>query len=120
VQRVAGDRRWLPDRYGLRGWVQVAFDRLTYGLVDLLSAARPPVPLRVAAAAAAPRPVLLVAAGTVADEVTAGEWIQRASPESVEVWVVPGAGHTGGLRAAPGDWEQRVVGFLDANLAPRS
>jgi hypothetical protein len=28
------------------------------------------------------------------------------------VWVVPGAGHTGGLRTQPQEWERRVQTFL--------
>lgn len=69
------------------------------------------------AAATAGRPVLLVAAGKVADEERAGEWIRAASPSTVSLWVVPGATHTGGLATRPTEWEARVTAFLDRALA---
>jgi hypothetical protein len=59
---------------------------------------------------------LLIAAGNVADEDLAGEWFQQASPATVELWVVPGAGHTGGLTTEPTAWESRVTQFLDRAL----
>lgn len=69
-----------------------------------------------AVVAAAPTPVLLVAAGEVPDEGRVGERLVAASPGTVQLWVVPGAGHTGGLAAQPQEWEQRVIGFLGAAL----
>jgi pimeloyl-ACP methyl ester carboxylesterase len=69
-----------------------------------------------AARAAAPRPVLLIAAGGVPDEGHAAAHIQRHAPASVTVWVVPGAGHTQGLSVAPAEWERTVIGFLDGAL----
>jgi len=36
----------------------------------------------------------------------------------VQVWVVPHAGHTQGLTAAPQAWEAHVIGFLNAALRP--
>ena len=60
----------------------------------------------------APRPVLVIVAGTVDDERLAAADLQRAAPESVSVWTAVGSEHTGALRAAPGEWESRVTGFL--------
>jgi fermentation-respiration switch protein FrsA (DUF1100 family) len=116
TNRVQGDKAWLAGEYGLRGRLQHGVDWLTYHLADLLSSASPPVTLRHAVAVAAPRRVLLIAAGNVADESAAARFIQGASPETVEVWSVPGAGHTGGLRVQPAEWERRVTNFLDGAL----
>jgi hypothetical protein len=69
--------------------------------------------------AAAPRPVLLIAAGNVGDEGDAAAYIQREARGNVTVWVVPGAEHTGGLSPAPEEWERRVIEFLDAALFGR-
>ena len=69
--------------------------------------------------AAAPRPMLIIAGGAHADEPVAARWFQAASPATVQVWIVPGAGHTEGLAAAPEAWEARVTGFLDRALRPR-
>ena len=67
----------------------------------------------------APRPVLLVAAGGVPEEPLVSRLYQRKGGSSVQVWEVPGAAHTGGLRKHPADYEQRTVGFLDAALGLR-
>ena len=67
----------------------------------------------------APRPVLLVAAGRVPEEPKVARLYQRKGGRSVQVWEVPGAAHTGGLRKHPADYEQRTVGFLDDALGLR-
>ena len=51
--------------------------------------------------AAAQRPVLITAAGAVPGEPVAGRWFHAASPATVQLWVVPHAGHTQGLATAP-------------------
>jgi dienelactone hydrolase len=115
--RTAADKAWLSDVYGWRGCLQEGVEHLTYGLTDLLTGAAPPASLRASVAAAAPRSVLLIAAGDVPDEAHAGRYIRGGSPTSVELWVVPGAGHTGGLARAPAAWTRRVTTFLDTALA---
>ena len=42
--------------------------------------------------------------------------LYSADPQRVQVWTVPGAGHTQGLSTAPAEWERRVVGFLDSRI----
>jgi dienelactone hydrolase len=119
TSRVAADQDWLSERYGGRGWLQEGINRFTFGLTDLLTSASPPPSLRAAATTAAPRPILLIAGGAVADEVDAADHIRRASPDSVDVWVVPGGRHTGGLRERPEEWQSRVTAFLDEALEVR-
>lgn len=114
--RQAADKAWLSDQLGARGWFQEQVERLTYALTDLLTDADPPIALRDAVAATAPRPVLLIAGGAAHDERTESRYIAEGSPDTVEVWVVPGAGHTAGLETDPAEWEQRVTDFLDAAL----
>lgn len=116
TNRVAADKGWLSGAYGVRGWLTEQADRATYALADVLTDADPPGSLRDAVRAAAPRPVLLIAAGEVADEAKADASIQSASPDTVEVWIVPGSGHTGGLHTQPAEWESRVTSFLDTAL----
>ena len=117
-QRVPEDKAWLPDVYGVAGTVQGQLDKVMYAVTDLLTSAAPPTPLRDAAASAAPRPILLIAAGADADEAYAARAIRAGAPDSVTVWVLPGAEHTAGLRAAPQQWSQRVIDFLDGALDP--
>jgi hypothetical protein len=116
TNRVAADRGWLDDAYGLRGWFQQQVSSLTDVLTDALTDADPPIALRDAVARAAPRPVLLIAAGNVHDEELADADLRAAAPSSVTLWVVEGADHTGGLRAQPDAWEEHVTAFLDAAL----
>lgn len=115
TNRVSGDWAFLSETYGLRGRIQHHVNGLTSTLTDLLTVAGPPITLRSAAAATAPRPVLLITAGDVPDETHAARYIQRGNA-NVLVWQVPGAGHTGGLRTRPEEWRQRVTAFLDSAL----
>lgn len=114
--RTAADKGWLPQHW--RGWIQRGIDAVLYGTADLLTEASPPIRLRDAVTEAAPRPVLLIAGGAVMGnaEVDADNWIRAASPDTVQVWVVPDTGHTAALRTQPQQWEAEVIGFLDAAL----
>jgi hypothetical protein len=116
TNRVAADLGWLSDVYGVRGRLQEALDGVTDALTGLLTDAPEPRTLRASVAVAAPRPVLLVVAGTVPDERHAADFIRSGSPRSVSIWEVLGARHTGGLRTDRRGWERRVVGFLDRAL----
>jgi len=111
--RVAADHGWLSSAYGLRGWVQEGFDRLRFRTTDLLTDASPPISLRDAVREAAPRSVLLIASRRVQSEPHAAESIEEASPSTVDVWVAPGAAHTGAFEARRSEWIDRVKRFLD-------
>jgi dienelactone hydrolase len=117
--RGFADKGWLPRHW--RGWIQRGIDATLYGASDLLTDASPPISLRDAVAAAAPTPVMLVAGGAVMGnaEEDADQWIQAGSPDTVELWVVPGTGHTAALRTQPHEWEATVIGFLDNMLSQR-
>lgn len=69
-------------------------------------------------AAIAPRPLLMVAGDE--DDDTPLSVMQRlfaAAGPPKELWVVPGAGHGGYLRAGPEAYEAHVVGFVDRALS---
>ena len=91
TNRVAGDKAWMSDTYGIRGALTEDVEALTYGFADLLTDAKPPVTLHDAVRRAAPRPTLLITAGDVPDESHAARYIQRSSPRTVHVWVAPHA-----------------------------
>jgi hypothetical protein len=112
TNRVPGDKAWLSDEFGWRGTAQRGIEWLLYNAADLLTAADQPETLRAAVTAAAPRPVLLIAGGAVADEARAGRFIQGGSPTSVQLWVAPATGHTDALATHPAEWESRVTSFL--------
>jgi uncharacterized protein len=115
--RTDADKDWLPEVFGIRGRIQLGLEYLQYGLTDLLTDASRPTTLADAACIGAPRPVLIIAAGDVENEVYSAAHIQQQAPSSVTVWVVPGAGHTQGLSVAPTEWEHTVISFLDASLS---
>ena len=111
--RVRADRAWLSNEYGVRGQLHELIDRVTYGLVDALTEASPPISLRNAVGRMAPRPALLITAAKVSDEANAASFIRDGAPETVQVWDVAGAEHTNGVDAQPDEWEARVVSFLE-------
>jgi pimeloyl-ACP methyl ester carboxylesterase len=96
--------------------VERGLDWWTYWLTDLLTGASPPVSLRSSVATAVDTEFLLIVAGTVEEEMLAAASMRSADPLRVQVWTVPGAGHTQGLDSSPEEWERRVVGFLDDEL----
>lgn len=114
--RTATDKAWLSDVYGARGSLQEQLERVQYGVTDLLTDADPPTALRRAVRAAAGTRFLLITGEAMPDEGHAAAHLAGAAPDRVEVWTVPGAGHTDGLATDPEEWERRVVSFLDANL----
>jgi len=116
--RTTADKAWLSEEYGFRGWVQEGVDHLTYWLADLMTSAGPPIGLQDAVVAMAPRPLLLITAATVPDEVLVAQRLQAAAPDRVQVWEVPGSAHTGGFATAPEEWATRLLAFLDGVLLP--
>ena len=115
--RQAADKAWLSEVYGWRGWLQERLEKVQDAITDYLTEASPPIALRVAVARAADTRFLLITAGDVADEGHAAADIAAGAGDRVTIWNVEGAVHTGGYEARPDDWEQRVVAFLDENLA---
>lgn len=114
--RTAADKDlWLP-RHAL-GAVQRGMDAWRDVLVGALSDAPKPPSLLSAVVRTQAR-VLLVTGAQVPDEAVAAAALQAAAPDRVEVWTVPGAGHTGGLATDPEGWERRVDGFLGRAFAP--
>jgi uncharacterized protein len=104
------------DPHGLPGLLEVVVGEVAVQATDLLSAAHQPPRLVDAVAATAPRPVLVIAAGDLDPEITAGRAFVAAAPDSVELWIVPDTGHTAAFDTHPDEWESRVVAFLDRAL----
>jgi len=64
----------------------------------------------------APRPVLLIAAGSDPEEIPVNRRYRDAGGPSAELYEIPDAGHTAGVTAHPREYEQRVIAFLDGAL----
>jgi pimeloyl-ACP methyl ester carboxylesterase len=58
---------------------------------------------------------LLIASGAP-EEIPVNRRYAEAAGSSAQLWEIPEAGHTGGLRSRPAEYEQRVIGFLDDAL----
>jgi len=110
------DHGWRP--HDVTGVIDRGMEWVMYTAAGLISGAPRPMSIPDAIRAADGRPTLIIAGGAVADEPIAARWFRAASPATVEVWVVPHAGHTQGLATAPRAWEAHVTGFLDAALRP--
>jgi uncharacterized protein len=110
------DHGWLPG--GIDKALQQGMEWVQYTAAGLLSGAPRPMSIPDAIRTAAPRPALIIAGGAVADEPVAARWFRAASPATVQVWVVPHAGHTQGLATAPRAWDAHVISFLNAALQP--
>jgi uncharacterized protein len=82
----------------------------------IFSGHTPPPSLTSVAPRIAPRAALFIYAqhGVGGEELTRTFYERAREPK--QLWRVPAAGHTGGLRAAPREYERRVVGFLLAHL----
>lgn len=115
--RTAEDAAWLSDEFGARGAFQEQIERLQDRVTDVLTSASVPTSLRAAAETSQAR-YLMITAGNVLDEGRAAAHVTAGAPGRAEIWTVPGAGHTDGLRTAPAEWEQRVVSFLTGALRP--
>ena len=65
----------------------------------------------------APRAVFLIHADPgMGGEVERQPKYYAAASEPKQLWKVPGAEHTGGLKAQPQEYERRVVDFYDREL----
>lgn len=113
--RTDGDKEWLSEEYGWRGWVQEQLEWAQYSFTDLLTPASKPETLAASARSASPRPILLISGESAPDEARAAAHI-GAGADNVSTWNVPGAGHVQGLATAPDEWEAVVVGFLDESI----
>ena len=110
--RVAADTWFVGDEP--LALIERSVDTLTWLVADLWSDVAPPAPLREVVDAIGSTPVLLIAADAPDERAVAADIVARAP--SVTVWQTNGIGHTQALALAPGEWEQRVVGFLDGSL----
>jgi uncharacterized protein len=110
------DHGWMM--HGITGILDTGMEWVQYTAAGLISGAPRPMSIPDAIRAAAPRPVLIIAGGAVANEPAAARWFQAASPATTHLWVVPHAGHTQGLATTPRAWAAHVISFLNTALHP--
>jgi uncharacterized protein len=117
VSEGAGERSVRESLVrGVRGWPAVPSMAVQTAALAVLSGRTPPPPLRDLVARIAPRPVFFIYAedGGGGEELTPEYYAAARQPK--QQWLVPGAGHTGGLSASPAEYERRIVKFFDQAL----
>jgi fermentation-respiration switch protein FrsA (DUF1100 family) len=88
--------------------------------VAVFSNSLAPASLEDLSARISPTPILFIyAVPGQGGEAELTETFYAAAREPKELWLVPGAGHTGGIEARPEEYERRVVGFFDDALLER-
>jgi hypothetical protein len=88
--------------------------------IALFANSTPPASLEDLAARIAPTPLFLIyATPGEGGEAELSQTYYESAREPKELWLVPGAGHTGGIEAQPAEYERRVVGFFDDALLGR-
>lgn len=93
--------------------LQYPQDLVQTAAVWVLSGEAPPPSLADAASRIAPRAVFFIyGQDGQAIEAAVNPVYYEAAGEPKEIWEVRGAGHTGGIRAQPAEYECRVVGFF--------
>jgi pimeloyl-ACP methyl ester carboxylesterase len=115
TQRSLGDYMVLPSRQGLvHSWTT----RVMYAAARLFTGDTPPVRLIDSIRDAKETQLLLIAAGTIKSEEEYSDAFLEAAGARAELWVVPGAGHTGAYSLVGEEYEQRVTGFFNKTLIP--
>jgi pimeloyl-ACP methyl ester carboxylesterase len=89
---------------------------IALGMIRGISGMRPVPSLYDVLPEIGPRPVLLIGAGGEKTEIPVTRAYAEAVGPTAQTWEIPEAGHTGGLRARPAEYERRVIGFLDEAL----
>jgi hypothetical protein len=117
VSEGAGDRVGETDVTGILRVLVDPSQAVMTAATTLFSNHLPPPPIADRIGAIAPRPVLLIYADPgVGGESTSQPEYFAAAGEPKAIWRVPGSSHTGGLDAAPLEYERRVVDFFDDAL----
>jgi uncharacterized protein len=108
------DQMQTPDVPKALRWLSAMTVETAAGVV--LANRWPPPGLAGVIPRIAPRPVLLISGGSGNADEELNAVYRAAGGPTVTQWEIPEASHTGGLAAAPLEYERRVVGFFDAAL----
>ena len=116
----AGERSVRESRLrGRAGWLSLPSYLVQTAAVAVLSGDWPPPSLVDLVPRIAPRPLLLIGAGSD----NGGEDLKphyfAAAREPKAFWKIPEAGHTGGYAARPREYALRLTDFFDAALLAR-
>ena len=116
--RSVAEQKHMPDTppEPLR-WIATITMETAAGVV--LSDHLPPPDLADLMPRIAPRPVLLIRGMQGNPDESLNRAYHEAGGPTATLWEIPHAGHTGGIAAAPAEYERRVVDFFDQALLGR-
>jgi len=109
-----GDQLQTPDVPAAVRWISPMTVETAAGIV--LANRMPPDALVDVVPRIAPRPLLLISGGRGSADEELNEVYADAGGPTATHWEIAGAGHTGGLDAAPDAYEGRIVAFFAAAL----
>jgi hypothetical protein len=104
------------DEHGVNKVLGTVVSAAKTASIALFSNQTPPENLK-ALSGRIDQPALLIAAPNSGYGEELGRGYARAAGASATLWEIPEAGHVGGIRARPEEYERRVVGFFDKALA---
>jgi fermentation-respiration switch protein FrsA (DUF1100 family) len=119
IQAVVADgpccttRADFPPPGRLKDWFYVPYDAVFFPMLRWRTKVSDPVSIQEGVSLISPRPLLLIGSGSEKDMI---EHHYDAAKEPKELWIIPDAGHIGGLSAHPGEYENRVVTFFNRAL----
>jgi fermentation-respiration switch protein FrsA (DUF1100 family) len=117
VSEGAGERVGETDVSGLARLLVDPSQAVMSAATTVFSNHMPPPPIVEHIGYIAPRPVLLIYADPgIGGESTRQPMYYAAAGAPKSIWRVPGSDHTGGIDAAPLEYERRVVDFFDDAL----
>ena len=113
--RSVAEQKHMPDAPGepLR-WIAPITMETGAGVV--LSDHLPPPDLADLMPRIGPRPALLIRGMKGNPDEALNRAYRGAGGPTATLWEIPRAGHTGGISAAPAEYERRVIGFFDRAL----
>jgi uncharacterized protein len=120
VSEGAGFRSVREDVLrGPRGWFALPLAAVQTAAIVVMSGAAPPPSLKDLVPRIAPRHVFFIYAGHGAGGEEFNPDFYEAAESPKALWKIPEAGHVGGFRARPYEYEQRLVAFFDRALLGR-
>jgi uncharacterized protein len=107
--------RDMADANDISG-VDNAFVEIGLQTIRSISGMRPAPSLNGLIPEIAPRPVLLIASTAGGTEIPTNRVYRDLGGPTVQLWEIPEAGHTGGIKKRPAEYERRTTAFLDRAL----
>ena len=105
---------WPPPET-VEEWYYFPYDFFYYRFLARHTAVTDPISLKEALTKITARPILFISS-SVPTEQHRVEYLFEAAQEPKSLWHIPEAGHIGGFRLQPQEYEAKVIGFFDETL----